>query len=53
MWSKIKQTLRNHAPRTAAELIAAAKIAFQAVSLSDCHGFFSNANYATCFMELL
>jgi transposase len=47
MWSKIKQILRSQAPRTAAELIAAAKIAFQAISLSDCHGFFSNANYAT------
>jgi len=47
MWSKIKQLLRSQAPRTASELIAAAKIAFQAISLSDCHGFFSNAKYAT------
>jgi transposase len=47
MWSKIKQILRTQAPRTASELIAAAKIAFQAISLSDCQGFFSNAKYAT------
>jgi transposase len=47
MWSKIKQILRSQAPRTALELIAAAKIAFQAISLSDCQGFFSNAKYAT------
>lgn len=46
MWSKIKQILRSQIPRTAAELIAAAKIAFHAISPSDCHGFFSNANYA-------
>ena len=47
MWSKIKQILRREVPRTASELIVAAKIAFQAISLSDCQGFFSNANYAT------
>lgn len=47
MWSKIKQILRSHLPRTASELIAAAKIAFQAISLSDCQGFFLNARYAT------
>jgi transposase len=47
MWSKIKQMLRSQAPRTALELIAAAKIAFEAISLSDCQGFFSNAKYAT------
>lgn len=47
MWSKIKQTLRSQIPRTALELIAAAKVAFQAISLSDCHGFFLNAKYAT------
>jgi transposase len=47
MWSKIKQILRSHAPRTATELIAAAKIAFHAISLSDCQGFFLNAKYAT------
>lgn len=47
MWSKIKQILRSRLPRTASELIAAAKTAFQAVSLSDCQGFFLNAKYAT------
>ena len=46
MWSKIKQILRREVPRTAAELIAAAKIAFHAISLSDCKGFFLNAHYA-------
>lgn len=46
MWSKIKHILRSHFPRTASELIAAAKIAFQAISTSDCQGFFLNANYA-------
>jgi len=47
MWSKIKQILRSHFPRTASELIDAAKIAFQSISQSDCHGFFLNAKYAT------
>ena len=47
MWSKIKQILRSLVPRTTAELIAAAKIAFEAISLSDCQGFFLNAKYAT------
>jgi len=47
MWSKIKQILRSHFPRTPSELIDAAKIAFQAISLSDCRGFFLNAKYAT------
>jgi transposase len=46
MWSKIKQILRSHFPRTASELIAAAKTAFQAISHSDCQGFFLNARYA-------
>ena len=31
MWSKIKQILRSHAPRTETELLAAAKAAFQAI----------------------
>jgi transposase len=46
MWSKIKQILRSQVPRTATELIAAAKIDFQAISLSDCQGFLLNAKYA-------
>jgi transposase len=46
MWSKIKHILRSADPRTAMELIQAAKIAFNAISESDCLGFFSNAKYA-------
>jgi transposase len=46
MWSKIKQILRSANPRTAAELLAAAKIAFEAISTTDCIGFFLNAKYA-------
>jgi len=53
MWSKIKQTLRSHAPRTEAELLAAAKAAFQAISPIDCRGFFFSSKYATSFMEML
>jgi transposase len=53
MWSKVKQSLRSQAPRTARQLRAAAKIAFEAVSTADCHGLFLNARYATCFMEML
>lgn len=47
MWSKVKQSLRSQAPRTARQLLAAAKIAFAAVSTADCRGFFLNARYAT------
>ena len=46
MWSKIKQIQRSHAPRTADELLRAAKTAFDAISPADCQGFFS-AQYAT------
>jgi transposase len=46
MWSKIKQILRGLAPRTQAELLAAAKLAFNAISPADCLGFFLNARYA-------
>jgi hypothetical protein len=47
MWSKIKQTLRRHAPRTEEELLQAAKTAFQSISSADCQGFFFSAQYAT------
>jgi transposase len=47
MWSKIKQILRSHAPRTGTELLRAGKTAFQAISVSDCKGFFLSAKYAT------
>jgi transposase len=47
MWSKIKQILRSHAPRTDEQLHAAARLAFQAISTADCKGFFFSAQYAT------
>src|ERR1035437_4643578 len=47
MWSKIKQTLRSHAPRTEEELLRAAKTAFNSISSADCKGFFFSARYAT------
>lgn len=46
MWSKIKQILRSKCPRTGPELIEAAKTAFDAISATDCTGFFANAKYA-------
>jgi transposase len=46
MWAKVKQILRSEAPRTEPELIQAAKVAFDAISTTDCQGFFSNAKYA-------
>jgi len=46
MGSKIKQILRSLAPRTQAELIKAAKLAFNAITPADCHGFFLHAQYA-------
>ena len=47
MWSKIKQILRSHAPRTDEQLLGAARTAFQSISLADCKGFFFSARYAT------
>ena len=47
MWSKIKQILRSHAPRSDEQLLAATRIAFQAVSGADCKGYFFSARYAT------
>jgi len=46
MWSKIKQILRSHAPRTESSLLLAAKTAFQAISTADCQGYFFSAKYA-------
>jgi len=46
MWSKIKQILRRHAPRTEDELLRAAQSAFNAISTADCKGFFFSAQYA-------
>jgi transposase len=47
MWSKIKQSLRSHAPRTEEEPLRAAKSAFNSISSADCKGFFFGARYAT------
>ena len=47
LWSKIKQTLRSHTPRTEEQLLQAAKRAFDSISTLDCKGFFFNAKYAT------
>ena len=47
MWSKIKQILRSHDPRSEEELLSAAKTAFQSISAADCKGFFFSAQYAT------
>ena len=47
MWSKIKQTLRSHAPRTEEDLLRATKTAFNSISTADCKGFFFSARYAT------
>ena len=47
MWSKIKQILRSHAPRTDEQLLDAARTAFQSISVADCKGFFFSARYAT------
>lgn len=47
MWSKIKQILRGHAPRTDDQLHLAAKNAFNSISTVDCKGFFFSARYAT------
>ena len=46
MWSKIKQILRRHAPRSDEQLLQAAKIAFQSITTADCRGFFFSARYA-------
>jgi len=47
MWSKIKQVLRSHAPRSGDELLRATKTAFDLISTADCQGFFFSAQYAT------
>ena len=47
MWSKIKQFLRSHAPRTEETLLQAAKTAFSASSTADCQDFFFSTKYAT------
>lgn len=47
MWSRIKQILRSHAPRTDEQLLRAAQTAFNSISIADCKGFFFSAQYAT------
>jgi transposase len=39
MWSKIKQVLRGHAPRSEEELLRAAQTAFNAISTAEYKGF--------------
>lgn len=47
MWSKVKQTMKSRAPRTARQLLKAARAAFATISPTDCQGFFLYAGYAT------
>lgn len=46
LWSKVKQILRHLAPRNAKALLQAAATAFDSISITDCQGFFSHAQYA-------
>jgi hypothetical protein len=45
--SKVKHLLRSLAPRPADELLHATAVAFAAISITDCEGFFLHARYAT------
>ena len=47
LWSKVKQILRRLALRNAKALLQAAATAFDSISITDCQGFFSHAQYAT------
>ena len=47
LWSKVKQGLKSRAPRSARQLLQAAKAAFATVTPTDCQGFFLHAGYAT------
>ena len=47
LWSKVKQGLKSRHPRNARQLLKAAGAAFDAVTSTDCHGFFLHAGYAT------
>ena len=47
LWSKVKQILKGHGPRTLRQLSRAAGAAFAAITFADCQGFFLNAGYAT------
>ena len=45
MWSKVKAILRKRKARTEKELIAAIAKALEAVTPSDCHGWFKSCGY--------
>lgn len=47
LWSKVKQGLKNRAPRNARQLFKAAGAAFATVTPEDCRSFFLHAGYAT------
>lgn len=47
LWSKVKQGMKSHNPRTACQLLKAAGAAFETITPTDCHGFFLHAGYAT------
>jgi transposase len=45
MWSKVKQVLRSIAPRSVDALKVAVSCALQAITASDCQGFFRHCGY--------
>lgn len=47
LWSKVKQEMKSHDPRTAHQLFKAAEAAFETITPADCRGFFLHAGYAT------
>ena len=53
MWAKVKQHLRSAAARTFQTLSDAVAEALDRVSISDCHGYFKNCQYATSNLEVL
>lgn len=47
MWSKIKSILRKLKVRVSSELPDAIKYAFSCITVSDCHGWFSDASLSS------
>ncbi len=47
MWSKIKQILGSHAPRSDEQLLQAAKKGVRSITVADCQGFSFSARCAT------
>ncbi len=47
LWSKVKQIIKGHGPRTLRQLSKATSAALGAITFEDCQGFFLNAGYAT------